>query len=813
MKRCLDCKIDYEDSAIYCKKCGKELKDVQTLLNAKGLEKDTFCTNCGNRIGANFEFCPQCGTSVFQDLQPNVNVSENEVDSKKQSQLKSVHKHRKVFAIVGVVMVCMCIVAVGIWMHFGSGQDDIVMGEEELVPQYEMDELVYLKDDEYYIVDKDGNNVQITQNYYGNVKEATSIYYESGEWENDAEYIWWDDDGNSCTRENFTWEEFWEYERGDWKECVVTATAFDDKEMLVYGDELEGEAYCYYDSEEESYYSNYNSEGYNLYCRSLDDLSSTPTLIDTGIESHEILEGSYVSYVKYGSVDVVIYDLSSMQIVTGEVDTESMSYVENEIYLKERPSFDDEGETVEDLYIHKEDGNELFETAIIDFDNSAKDKGVYYYVNVNHEFYKYDIEDGKQLVEENVYWISEGFAEGEIYYAVADEQKATMGDFIKNDTSEPDLWLMDETFYYNTYQYYYYNGKKSVELRESLVVGDAWSREGYQYNGYFTPENVFAMKEEQAAKAKPYCVLTIKDTEELPKVLQSTLMEEAQSEWEWQQDEMANATEGFYAYEEWDGSVSKELAQEMLGHAISYKGDEVYVLALEDATLKELEGENISGIHFNEAGTDFVYMNTEDDEKKLMRGYIKGKNVKITCEDKRMEELEIAEYRKFRNQASRYYYGFIGEELWYVGCEKDGNGKSGFYVNHKQVDKGSIDGFDMSEKKYGVMYYYNKDSEKYMCYEDGKLRTIVEGVSSVSDEDNIIFYIKNDVRYWYNLDTGTEVEIGVASDLEGYYYRKNADLCYYTKRSQDNEYLYDLYVVVPDGEDILLESQIQKVLE
>lgn len=56
MKECLKCKIDYEDSSMFCQRCGGKLTEKQIME-----EEISFCPNCGKKLNGDFEFCPECG--------------------------------------------------------------------------------------------------------------------------------------------------------------------------------------------------------------------------------------------------------------------------------------------------------------------------------------------------------------------------------------------------------------------------------------------------------------------------------------------------------------------------------------------------------------------------------------------------------------------------------------------------------------------------------------------------------------------------------------------------------------------------------
>ncbi|MGN0495412.1 MAG: zinc ribbon domain-containing protein [Lachnospiraceae bacterium] len=783
MKECLKCKIDYEDSSIFCQRCGRKLTEKQIME-----EEISFCPNCGKKLNGDFEFCPECGDKINLD-------KASDFDNKEKGG-----RQRK-WVLSGIVMIVLfCIVGIGFLVRPTLGKKDKT---EEDKPEYQLNEIVYLKDDEYYIVDKDGKSVQLTQNYYGEVKEKAKTYYESGEWEYDYEF---DFDDEGYTRENLSWEQFWGKLRDWWDSCRVSVVNCGNKDMLLYSDQLKGEITLYYDEDIEEEYYTYESLGYDLYCLSMDNLEEEPILIDTDVSSYKEIGESYISYKKYGSEEENIYNLSTMKKDSYEENIDSAIYEEDELYVTCETvygsEYDGYADEMDKLYIHQEDGEKLLEKDIVSFDDTAKDKGIYYYINSDGEFYKYSIKKGESLIDENVEWISEGFNSGEIYYAVAEEQKVKMGDFIKNDTSNPDLWLLDEEYTYNIYHYFYFDGKNSTELGESLTADTPWSRD--KYNSMNIPEEDYLLKKEQAATADAYCVLTMKDPGDMPRVLQSEIVESARWNWELEmEEEEEDSYSNYYSDEEWDGVVTVEDARSEINYAFDSFDESYYALALQDADLVILEDEYISEIYFNEAGTDFGYMC----EKGLMHGSIEGKNVTISPENDEIEYGSVSSW------------GLIGNDLWYFidsnEYNEDGIAYSrDFYVNEEKMDEGEL---ILSKIKYDGLYYYNSESKKYIMYKDDKLNILAEEIDEwvgkrteegTNENESDVLYKKGNVLYWYNLEKNQETEIG--TDIANCYLT-NTDLCFYTKENGGDTVNFDLYLVNAAGEDLLLESQIDNV--
>lgn len=99
MIKCPECGQEISDKAKKCIHCGKVLIEEKAL-------KQKVCKECGKAISEEDKICPNCGCPVEEDIGQSQKV---EVTGVKVSK-----KGKKMFAIIGIVALVICIIAVGI---------------------------------------------------------------------------------------------------------------------------------------------------------------------------------------------------------------------------------------------------------------------------------------------------------------------------------------------------------------------------------------------------------------------------------------------------------------------------------------------------------------------------------------------------------------------------------------------------------------------------------------------------------------------------------------------------------------------------
>ena len=74
MKICSKCKKEFSDDAIFCDVCGEKLECLKTE-EKKDDVQFVFCPHCGAKVGAEYEFCSECGKSLTMEAVESMNES------------------------------------------------------------------------------------------------------------------------------------------------------------------------------------------------------------------------------------------------------------------------------------------------------------------------------------------------------------------------------------------------------------------------------------------------------------------------------------------------------------------------------------------------------------------------------------------------------------------------------------------------------------------------------------------------------------------------------------------------------------------
>jgi hypothetical protein len=466
-KYCENCGAKLEETANFCASCGEKVK-IEPEKQETGNEDAAFvyCPNCGKQVSKEFEFCTECGRTVKVN-QKNSGLKDKKRFPKKMQMKASI-----------VVIALLCATGIGFFAVNTMGKQD---DSSQVLEEYKENYVVYLKDDEWYITDEKGDNIQITNDFYGDMKKETKEYYDSGEWVD--EYLPYDPDGDWETYvPDYTWQEYWNSVASQYSPVVYT-TICGKKKLLLYEDEVREESYG------DEYAGGTGSVG-SLYWRDMDNLDAEPTLIATDVWSYSVLDNGCISYIPYdrntdyaeggGPQERVYYNLATSEIIDSPVREENEIFIESSSDSKK-------------LYIHKKDKDVLLDKDVMDFDDTAKEAGKIYYINEDRELYQCDEKGNQKKIADEVAWMSSAFTSGELYYATG---------------------VNEESNYYTSEdgQLFYYNGKKSKKLKE--VNGSITQSDGMV---------ALSGKREDIASGKAVCLISVNEKELL--VVQDSVIE------------------------------------------------------------------------------------------------------------------------------------------------------------------------------------------------------------------------------------------------------------------------------------------------
>lgn len=452
---CERCGAQIEEDAVFCSECGASIKEQgdKTEIQKPNTEF-VFCANCGSRVSTEFEFCPECGANTKMELGQTMVSGTNSPHKKKNVQWKKA-------GLIAAILLCVTGVGTLIYNAAIGGRGK----KQEKEPDCKVNHVVYMKDNELYISDKDGKSVRLTEDYLGviredfeNVFESTIEYYDSceefceyfqeeleeaglkkeyGSFEELQEALWVLYLDNKTSNKDD--DELYDILPVDWSSYIATHISLvnsGNQEVVLYSDQLAG-----------------NGQSYSLYCRPMNDLEAKPERIASDVKSYSFLGNSCISYLEtdddddeedYDESDMKIYNLTKSKIVPSAEPDERQ---ENEIFTENRS----DGTTK--LKIHKDKRDISIASEVSSFDDTAAGKGIVYFINEDDELYRYNIrKDNAERIADDVVWMSDVFKSGELYYVTRSKS--------------------------DRYYLCYYNGKETIDLENSKEEILCWIRNG-----------------------------------------------------------------------------------------------------------------------------------------------------------------------------------------------------------------------------------------------------------------------------------------------------------------------------------------------
>ncbi len=443
MGQCPKCEKTLADGVKFCDNCGTQIFET------------IFCPNCGKQTSSEFAFCQSCGASLSDDA-----IVKSQQKKKFSLPKLSLKISKKVMALASAALALILVVAILLSILFSAGNKNNFA--------------IYIKDGEMY--------------YTGLLKidpmQVTSrlISYDFDEDENENE----------------------ELSQMSYSLGMYTQLSSDGK-ILFYVDKIDDE------------------EGVTLYFRYINKPDDEPTKIDAHISTYSISEdGKYVTYLKGydDESDLYQYNLKEKDKIDSEVKEFNVS---------------DDGKKI--IYLNDE-GNIYFKAKGKDKEKIDRDVSFISYVNEDYNtvYYKKDdslykkvIGKDKVKIASDVSSVIQVYESGEIYYLKSDSDEVTLMDYVEDDYKDidetmiepeypdsPSYWdydsfyeyeeayekyeeeydayidaldtyyakedrdelreeLSDETMEQSIYTLFYYNGKKEIELADTVDYSNTYA--------------------------------------------------------------------------------------------------------------------------------------------------------------------------------------------------------------------------------------------------------------------------------------------------------------------------------------------------
>jgi len=394
-----------------------------------------------------------------------------------------------------------------------------------------------------------------------------------------------------------------------------------------------------------------------LYCRSATNAKKEPVKIDSDIYGYTISEnGKLVTYKKNGNL--YQHNLKDKKKIAGDVASWTVSE-DGKVFFWT----DEDG----DLYMKK--GNkdkkkldsEVYSITMI----NEKANAIWYEKNYDDEtgtfdFFKHDLKDKKKLASDvsSIYAIKDS---GEFYYTKSETEEKAYYDFVENDTSEADEYLVESLkenkTNVTTSTLFYYDGKGSKELSKNANVYD-----------YDFEKNILIYAEKEDVKVK---LSTIKSTYDV-------------------QNAIYDADRTYFVALE--AATSQIDADDVYTASISPEGDAIYYVA---DVAEPKEGEE-----------DYVPTGT------VYKLAISGKKVKKA--EKYADDVYAGSLVVYEDGAVQYrkdYKAAVREEDKYTPASYE------LYINNKKVADDVNGVIDYDSDNGTLLFYteYNNDADK-KCY-------------------------------------------------------------------------------------------------